>query len=245
MKSRFYLTGLLLLMKSLSLSAQAPDAQMDELYEFRITGWNLDIPDLFYEVNGKSIPVPVYRRTLGKVHKYAARTPALELFSTESIGGVLTKVPLLRVTLNPPPQKNLIVVWKEKRGKIDSTVLSDDPVTPAPGNVRFVNIGGQDLLLKCNHLAPFQLGAGSSRIVEPESGGVGVGVKIAQMKKGVDAWELALMNGISIEPNERVTAFIADPRRLAPPPEEDGKPEKPVTDKLALFIIRDSVQQQP
>ncbi|WP_309383097.1 hypothetical protein [Cerasicoccus frondis] len=214
-------------------------ADAEQTYSFRITGWNVDIPDLYYQTGSEVISTPARRRTLGKLHVYQSTSRELNLYEPTNDE---TKAPLIKASLNPKPQNNLILIWKNSAGNIDYTVLSDDPSSPAPGEVRFVNLAKDNLVLKCNHLDPFPLPPGKSRIVEPpKSHGVGVGVKVAQQANDNESWELALMSGIPVEPNERVTAFLADPRKLALQPELEGKPKKKNKDTLTIFLIRDRV----
>lgn len=85
----------------------------------------------------------------------------------------------------------------------------------------------------------FPLPLGAEKIVPTHRGGLGVGVKVAKQIKGT--WKLALTNGISVESNERVTAFIADPSRLALDPENETSKGNIEVELLSLFLIRDRV----
>ena len=137
------------------------------------------------------------------------------------------------------PYKNLVIIWLEKNGRYAARVLSDDAVTPPLGHLRFVNISGQELALKCTGQDQVLLAAGADAIVAPRNGGVGLGVKMARPIKGTVGWELALMNSIPVRPHERVTAFIADSTNIALSLEEEGQGDDYQPDPLALFLIRD------
>lgn len=232
------LTSLLLLVAAAPASAQAPATPEEELIEFRAIGWNREIPKMFYELKGKARPLPVHRGTPTQPQRYAG--PAKLTFYIPVISdGETSKQPIAEVTLNPPPQKNLVVIWQSKGGRYEAAVLADNPNIPPPGSLRFVNFSNQPLVLKCNSNAPFSLAAGAERIVVSDSGGIGVKVAMRTQKNG--EWELALMNGISVEPDERVTAFIADPSRLAVAAEDENTRSSFETAILTLFLIRDRV----
>lgn len=234
--------SLLLFLPALAMIAPAR-AQSDQPaekppVEFRVIGWNRELPEMFYELKGKPQPLPLRRGTPSQPQRYAGE-PTLVFYTPVVVDGETVRQPVVEVALKPPPQKNLVVVWLSKAGRHEAAVLADDPDKPAPGELRFVNIANQDLVLKCNADEPFTLSAGAETIVSSEAGGVGVRVAMRTRKNG--SWELALMNGIAVEPNERVTAFIANPADLAPAPEEENLRGGGDNKILGLFLIRDRV----
>lgn len=215
--------------------AQAPAAPKEPPVEFRAIAWNRDFPDVFYEIKGKEQPLPLHRGALTPPQLYTG-APKLVLFVPTMIEGKRGKVPIAELTLNLPPKKNLIVVWLEKNGQYGATVLADEPGRPAAGQVRFVNLAGRPLALNCNDQTEV-CASGAERIVTAQKGGVGIRIAVEVQTNG--QWKLALMNGLPVASNERVTAFIADPSRLARSPEEEEKDIK--VRPLSLFVIRDTV----
>lgn len=217
--------------------AQAPAAPKEPPIEFRATAWNRDFPDLFYEVNGKPQPLALRRGTISPPQLVQGASPKLVLYKPTIIDGEPGKVQVGELTLNRPPLKNLIVVWLEKNGRYGATVLADEPGRPAAGQVRFVNLAGRPLALNCNGRTEV-CAPGGEMIVAAQKGGVGIRVAVEVKSNG--QWKLALMNGLPITANERVTAFIADPGKLALSPEEEEKEIK--ARPLSLFVIRDTVE---
>lgn len=236
--------GLLLFLGVASgLPAQPVQTPLEEPIEFRAIGWNREIPEMFYELKGQAQPLPLYRRSPSLPQRYIG--PAKIVFYVPAvIDGQPTKTPLAEVTLKQPPHKNLVVIWLEKSGRYNATVLADEPDSPPPGHLRFINISGQELALKCNGREQFLLSAGKEQTVSPHKGGVGVGVKMARQIKGTQSWELVMMKGLPVKPTERVTAFIADPSRIALSPEDEAMGPGFQPDALTLFLIRDRVVQQ-
>lgn len=232
----------LLIAASASVCAQTPPAK-DQPYEFRLAAWNFDLPGLFYEQSGKKRPTPVIERSTTQPFTYVGPTGKLVLYTQKIVEGSPVKITIVELTLVPPPRKNLILLWHERTGNYSATVLADDPQTPPPGHLRFVNISGQNLALQCNGMDRFTLSPGTDRVVPPTNGGVGVGVKVARQRKKADpdSWELALMSGIPVEPNERVTAFIADPERLSLSIGQKSLLDQREKELLSLFFIRDTV----
>jgi hypothetical protein len=219
--------------------AQSPDRTDKAPIEFRVIGWNRDIPDMFYELKGKPQPLPLRRGTLSQPQRYVGE-PTMVFYVPAVVDGETVRQPVVQVALKPPPQKNLVIVWLAKSGRYEAAVLSDDADKPMPGQLRFVNVSNLELVVKCNAEAPFTLPARGEKIVGSEAGGVGVRVAMRTNKNG--SWELALMNGIAVEPNERVTAFIVDPSQLALAPEEEGLRGGGDNKILSLFLIRDRVE---
>lgn len=226
-----------------AVPAQAADNPQEEPIEFRAIGWNREIMDMFYEVKGKAQPLPLYRRRPSLPQRYVG-SPVLVFYVPVIVDGKRKKAPVAEVTLKEPPYKNLVVIWLGKNGRYVASVLADEPDSPPPGNLRFVNLSGQNLAVKCTGQDQFLLPAGTEKIVAPYKGGVGVGVKVARQVSGTESWELALMNGISVKAHERVTAFIADPSRLALSPEEEAQGPNFQPDPLNLFLIRDRVASE-
>jgi len=227
-----------------SARAQTPAVPAkDQPFEFRITAWNIDLPGLFYEEGGKKRPTPVLERALTPPFLFTNASGKLILYTQTIVEGAPVKTPFVEVTLVPPPSKNIILLWQEKSGRYGSAVLADDPQTPPPGYLRFVNLTGQPLALQCNGQPSFILDPSVDKVVPPSRGGVGLGVKVARQRKksAPDSWELALMTGIPIAANERVTAFIADPDRLALSVGQKSLRDHLEKENLSLFFIRDTV----
>lgn len=223
--------------------AQTPPPAKSPPFEFRITAWNLDLPGLFYEQDGKKLPTPLVERSLSPTFTFVSPAGKLVLYTQTLVEGAPVKTPLAEVTLVPPPAKNLVLIWHEKSGRFGAAVLADDPLSPPPGYVRFVNLSGQNLALQCSQTNRFTLAPGADKIVPPTNGGVGVGVRVARQRKKSDpeSWELAMMSAIRISPNERITAFIADPERLSLSARKKSIVEHLDKEMLTFFIITDTV----
>ncbi len=215
--------------------AQAPAGQKEPPIEFRAIAWNRDFSDIFYEIKGREQPLPLHRGTISPPQLYTG-SPKLVLYRPTMIDGERSKAPIAELTLNLPPKKNLIVVWLEKNGQYGATTLADEPDRPAAGSVRFVNLAGRNLALNCNGKTEI-CQPGAEMIVTAQKGGVGIRVAVEVQTNG--QWKLALMNGLPVGPDERVTVFIADPSRLALSPEQEEKEIK--ARPLSLFVIRDTV----
>lgn len=215
--------------------SQAPVAPKEPPIEFRAIAWNRDFPDVFYELKGKEQPLPLHRGAITPPQFYTG-APKLVLFMPTMIDGKPGKAPIAELTLNLPPKKNLIVVWLGKNGHYGATVLADEPDRPAAGSVRFVNLAGRTLALNCKGRTEV-CAAGAEMVVAAKEGGVGIRVAVEVQTNG--EWKLALMNGLPVAPNERVTVFIADPSKLALFPGEDEKEIR--VRPLSLFVIRDVV----
>lgn len=222
-----------------TVSAQ-PAAPNEEHIEFRTIGWNREIPQMFYELKGQAHPLPLYRRSPSPPQRYIGSTRVV-FYVPANGGGEPGKTAVAEVTLKEPPYKNLVVIWLEKNGRYNAVVLADEPDSPPPGHLRFINISGQELALKCSGREQFLLPAGREQTVSPRQGGVGVGVKMARQIKGTESWELVMMKGLPVKPHERVTAFIADPSRIALSPEDEAMGSGFQPEALTLFVIRDRV----
>lgn len=242
-KRSFFFASVLLL--AVAARAQSPSPAKEEPFEFRLTAWNIDLPELFYEEAGKKRPTPVLERALTQSFTTTNTSGKLVLYTQTLVEGAPVKTPFAEVTLVPPPSKNIILLWHEKSGRYGSAVLADDPQTPPPGHLRFVNLSGQPLALQCNGQPGFTLDPASDKVVPPSRSGVGVGVKVARQRKknAPDSWELALMTGIPIAANERVTAFIADPERLSLSVGQKSLRDHLEKEILSIFLIRDTVVQ--
>ncbi|HEY9249300.1 MAG TPA: hypothetical protein VIO38_09225 [Rariglobus sp.] len=207
---------------------------------FRAIAWNREIPEAFYEVDGKRLPLPLYRGAISQEQRFAG-PPTLVLFREETTpDGVVKKVPLATVRLNPPPAKNLLVVWMEKDGSYNTAVLADEAETLPPGHARFINITGRRLALNCNGQT-YVTEPGGRQVVAAAKGGVGIKVAVEVESRG--KWKLATMSAVRVRPNNRVTVFIADPAKLAELPEDAGK--EIVAEPLSLFVITDRVVPAP
>lgn len=213
--------------------AQAPAADTPQ-NTFRAVAWNREIPDSFYEVDGKRHLLPLHRGAISQVQRFTG-APTLALFTEEEAAdGKIKKVPLVSVSLNPPPAENLLVVWLEKNGRYNTLVLQDETKTLPLGHARFINITDRRLALSCNGQT-YVTEPGGRQVVAAAKGGIGIKVAVEVESKG--RWQLATMNSVRVRPNTRVTVFIADPAKLAELPEDQGK--EIVVEPLSLFVITD------
>ncbi|HEY9250615.1 MAG TPA: hypothetical protein VIO38_15855 [Rariglobus sp.] len=234
-----------LLLLAVSAHAQNPAPAKEQPFEFRLTAWNIDLPGLFYEEGGKKLATPVIERALTQPFITTNASGKLVLYTQTLVEGAPVKTPLAQVTLVAPPGKNLVLLWLENSGRYGATVLADDPRTPPPGHLRFVNLTRQPLAFQCNGLPDFTLDPAADKVVPPTRSGVGIGVKVARQRKkpAPDSWELALMTGIPIAADERVTAFIADPDQLALSVGQKSLGDHLEKELLSLFLIRDTVSK--
>lgn len=230
---------LLLILVAVSTSwTQAAADPQPEPVEFRVIGWNRTHLDMFYEIKGKPVPLRLVQGVVSEPQRYTG-APTVTFYIPVQIEGKPGKKPLATVTLNRPPQKNLVVIWLPKTGDYESTVLVDEPDRPSPGKLRFVNLSGGDLIVQCNGGTPLPLAAGADSIVAPQNDGIGV--KVAMETKANGQWKIGLMTGITVRPYNRVTAFIVNPSRIAPTLEALATSSAPNSAALDLFVIRDRV----
>jgi len=203
---------------------------------FRAVAWNREIPDAFYEVAGKRRALSLHRGAISAEQTYEG-SPQLTLFEEVTAeDGQVKKEPLTSFRLNPPPVKNLVVVWVDKSGACQSVVLADDPSTLPLGNARFVNITRYRLAINSG-ASTYTVEPGASQLIAAPKGGLGIKIAVQMETNGV--WKLAMMNSVRVRPNSRVTVFIADPSTLATAPEDADK--EIVKQPLDLFVVTDRV----
>ncbi|WFB35953.1 hypothetical protein P3T73_17510 [Kiritimatiellota bacterium B12222] len=218
------------------LQAQSTPAE-EELYKFRVIGWNRNHLDMFYVMDAEPQPLRLIQKVPSALQKIPKPSADLIFYlPVEGEQGIRPQ-PLVKATLYPPPAQNLVVIWVDQAGRYRSAVLKQDRDNPSPGKLRMVNFTGYDLRIQANKNPLLSLAPGASEVITPEN--EGVGVKIAYRAHSGEEWEMGLMSGITVRKNDRVTAFIADPSQVDQTLEEKSTSSALSKEPLTLFVIRD------
>ncbi len=235
MKYKYPLLPLLFTAISFLAHAQPSPEEEEPVYTFQVIGWNRTHLDMFYLEEGGPRTLRLIQRTPSPPQHIAGTEKIQFYIPVETEEGSRPYL-LTEATLYPPPARNLIVIWLNQNRKYQSVVLKDDPDTPAPGKLRLVNLSGHELRLKANDDPIISMHPGAIEIITPKN--EGVGLKIAILKTPNSGWKLGLLNAITVRKNDRVTAFIADPSKIAPTLEETATNAQTDTSPLTLFVIK-------
>ncbi|WOO43623.1 hypothetical protein [Rubellicoccus peritrichatus] len=226
-----------------TLLGQGANLHGGDLYEFRVVGWNYALRDMFYEVDGEVRDLPLYRRMPSPLQSVSGDGD-ITFFIPSEENEKKGKKPIVNVSLNPAPLRNLVMIWLDTEGQYQASILPDDPNFPGLGQLRLVNLTGQNLLIQCNKDTPVPLSLGSELVVDANDKLGGVGVKVAFQIQREGNWKLAWVNGIVVRPNERVTAYIAKPSEMAAPLERiKEKKSNSKVKPLELLVVRDAVSK--